>query len=299
MSEKKGASAKSLIVVAVVTVIAVAFSGFAGSGSVPFVGYPAMYLAGWLALVINWVAFLPAAAAQSDKFYDTIGAVTYLSVTAFAIYAAIGYHGDLDTRSIVVAGMVAIWCLRLGTFLYKRIHAAGGADSRFEKIRVNPARFLVAWTLQGLWVILTASAAVAIITSETRAPIGVFFFAGAAIWLLGFVFESVADAQKQSYRTDPANKGKFINVGLWRWCRHPNYFGEITLWFGILVIAVPVLSGLSWLVVISPIFVFLLLTRISGINLQDAQAKERWGDDPDFQAYRKATPALFPKPPSN
>jgi steroid 5-alpha reductase family enzyme len=293
-----GKLAKSLFVVALVTVIAIAFSAFAGSGSVDVFGGSAMYLTGWLALIINWVAFVPSAAAQSDKFYDTIGAVTYLSVTAFAVYASIGYHGDLDLRSMAVAAMVAIWCLRLGTFLYRRIHAAGGADSRFEKIRVNPPRFLVAWTLQALWVILTASAAIAIITSETRAPIGLFFVVGSAIWILGFVFESVADAQKQAYRTDPANKGKFINVGLWRWCRHPNYFGEITLWFGILVIAVPILSGLSWLVVISPIFVFLLLTRISGINLQDAQAKERWGDDPAYQAYRKTTPALFPKPPA-
>ncbi|MEP0391568.1 MAG: DUF1295 domain-containing protein [Erythrobacter sp.] len=293
-----GKSAKSLFVVALVTVIAVAFSGFAGSGSVEVFGRPSMYLAGWLALAINWLAFIPSAAAKSDKFYDTIGAVTYLSVTAFAVYAAIGFHGDLDVRSMVVAGMVAIWCIRLGSFLYTRIHAAGGADSRFEKIRVNPARFLVAWTLQGLWAILTGSAAVAIITSETRAPIGAFFYAGAAIWLLGFVFESVADSQKSAFKKDTSNVGKFINVGLWSWCRHPNYFGEITLWFGILVIAIPVLSGLSWLVVISPVFVFLLLTRISGINLQDAQAKARWGDNTAYQAYRKKTPALFPKPPA-
>lgn len=298
MGEKKGASAKSFIVVAVVTVIALAFAGFAGSGSVEFAGYPSMYLAGWLALVINWLAFIPSAAAQSDKFYDTIGAVTYLSVTVFAVFAAIGYHGDLDFRSMVVAAMVAIWCIRLGTFLYKRIHAAGGADSRFEKIRVNPPRFLVAWTLQALWVIFTASAAVAIITSQTRAPVDIFLIAGAVIWLFGFIFESVADAQKSAFKDNPDNKGKFINVGLWRWCRHPNYFGEITLWFGILVIAVPILSGLSWLVVISPIFVYVLLTRISGINLQDEQAKKRWGDDPDYQEYRKNTPALFPKPPS-
>lgn len=294
-----GKMAKSLGVVIAVTLIALAFSGFASAGSVDVFGSPAMYLTGWLALIINWVAFVPSAIAKSDKFYDTVGAITYLSVTAFAVYAAIAHHGGLDTRSMVVAAMVAIWCIRLGTFLYIRIHAAGGADSRFEKIRVNPARFLVAWTLQALWVILTASAAVAIITSQARAPIDVFFYAGALIWLVGFVFETVADAQKSAFKKDPANKGKFINVGLWRWSRHPNYFGEITLWFGILVIAVPVLSGLSWLVVISPIFVFLLLTRISGINLQEEQAKERWGDDPEYQAYRKATPALFPKPPTS
>lgn len=299
MGQKSGASAKSLIVVVVVTAIALAFSWGAGSGSVPLFGVSAMVVTGLWALGLNWVAFIPSAAAQSDKFYDSVGALTYLTVTAIAIYAALQTHGSLDVRSMVVAGFVVVWCIRLGTFLYARIHAAGGADSRFENIRVNPPRFLVAWTLQALWVIFTASAAVAIITSKTRVDADIFLIVGAAIWLLGFVFESVADAQKSAFKKDPANKGKFINVGLWRWCRHPNYFGEITLWFGILVIAVPVLSGLSWLVVISPIFVFLLLTRISGINLQDEQAKERWGDDPAYQAYRKATPALFPKPPTS
>ncbi|MEO1220557.1 MAG: DUF1295 domain-containing protein [Pseudomonadota bacterium] len=297
MGQKRGASVKSLLVVAFVTVIALAFAGFAGANSVELYGYPAMYLAGWMALLINWLAFVPSAAAKSDRFYDTVGAITYLSVMALSVYAAYSFHGGIDLRAIVVATMVGLWCIRLGAFLYTRIHAAGGADSRFEKIKVNPARFLVAWTLQALWVILTASAAVAIITIKSPVAPDLFLVVGAALWLLGIVWETVADNQKKAFKDDPDNKGKFINVGLWRWSRHPNYFGEITLWFGILVIAIPVLSGLSWLVVISPIFVFLLLTRISGINLQDAQAKERWGDDPDYQEYRKNTPALFPKPP--
>jgi len=291
-----GKSAKSLLVVVIVTIIALVFAHFAGAGSVDLFGASAFFICAVIALLVNWIAFIPSAAAQTDKFYDSIGALTYLSVTATACYAAYSAAGSLDLRAMVVAGMVAIWCIRLGTFLYARIHAAGGNDSRFEKIRVNPPRFLVAWTLQALWVIFTASAALAIITSTVSVPLDVFFWAGAAIWLLGIVFETVADRQKSAFKDDPANTGKFINVGLWAWCRHPNYFGEITLWFGILVIAVPVLSGLSWLVVISPIFVFLLLTRISGINLQDAQAKKRWGDDPDYQAYRKNTPALFPNP---
>lgn len=286
-------SLKSLIVVAVVTVVALTFAGFASAGSVEIAGLPALYACAWLALLINWGAFVPSAIAQSDKFYDTVGALTYLSVLGVAAYAA----WPLDLRGLVVAGMVAIWCIRLGSFLFMRIHAMGGSDSRFEKIKTNPARFLVAWTLQALWVILTASAALAVITATERVEIEVFFWIGAALWVIGFAFETIADAQKRAFKADPANKGKFIDVGLWRWSRHPNYLGEITLWLGILVIAIPVLSGLSWLVVISPIFVFLLLTRISGINLQEAQAKERWGDDPAYQEYRRKTPALFPKPP--
>ena len=288
---------KSIIVFIIVTIIAFAFGIFAGANSVEIWNNSAFFLCVVLAMVINWVAFLPSAAAKSDKFYDTIGAVTYTSVTIFACWAAAQANGSLDTRAMVIAGMVILWCIRLGSFLYMRIHAAGGTDSRFEKIKVNPARFLVAWTLQGLWVVLTASAALAAITTKDPAPIGVFFFVGAAVWVLGIVWETVADIQKSAFKKDPANKGKFINVGLWRWSRHPNYFGEITLWTGILIMALPVLSGLSWLVVISPIIVTLLLTKVRGINLQDAQAKERWGDDPAYQEYRKNTPALIPRPP--
>lgn len=290
-----GKSLKSLAVVAFVTIIALTFAYFAGAGSVELFGFSAMFVCAGIALAVNWLAFIPSAIAQSDKFYDSVGALTYLSVLAVAAASA----WPLDLRGMVVAAMVAIWTIRLGTFLFMRIHAAGGSDSRFEKIKVNPARFLVAWTLQALWVILTASAALAIITSSTRVQLEIFFWIGTAVWIIGFAFEAVADAQKSAFKDDPKNEGKFINVGLWKWSRHPNYFGEITLWTGILIIAVPVLSGLSWLVVISPIFVFLLLTKISGINLQDAQAKERWGDDPAYQQYRKNTPALFPMPPKS
>ena len=288
---------KSIITFLIVTAIAFAFGVGAGWESIKVGTYSAYFLCVVLAMVINWVVFLPSAAAKSDTFYDTTGAITYATVTVVACLISAQHHGDLDLRSLVIAALVIVWCARLGSFLFVRIHAMGGTDSRFEKIKVNPARFLVAWTLQGLWVVLTASAAHVAILAETRAPVGAFFAIGLAVWALGFVWESVADAQKSAFKKDPANTGKFINVGLWKWSRHPNYFGEITLWTGILIMAIPVLSGLSWLVVISPIFVFLLLTRISGVNLQTAQAKQRWGDDPAFQEYLANTPMLIPRPP--
>jgi len=288
---------KSIIVFLIVTAFAFGFGALAGSNSLTIFNYSAFFLCIVIAMVVNWLAFIPAAIAQSDKYYDTTGAITYLTVTAFACWVTYGAFGSLDLRSLVIAGMIAIWCIRLGSFLFMRIHAAGGSDSRFEKIKINPARFLVAWTLQGLWVSLTAAAALVAITASERAPIDMFFWIGAAIWVLGFVWEVIADSQKKAFRGDPANAGKFINVGLWRWSRHPNYFGEITLWTGILIMAVPVLSGWSWLVVISPVFVFLLLTRISGVNLQDGQAKKRWGNDEAYQRYRANTPVLFPRPP--
>lgn len=290
-------AARSLVVVLVASILGLAFAWFAGSGSLPFVGLPAVFVCALIAFGVNWLAFIPAAAFQSDRFYDTTGALTYLSVIAAACFATYELRGALELQPLAVAAMVGVWTIRLGSFLFTRIHAAGGTDVRFEKIKVNPPRFLVAWTLQACWVIFTASAALVIITSPEPRQLDAFFWAGTALWVIGFAFEVIADDQKRRFRADPANHGKFITSGLWAWSQHPNYFGEITLWAGILVIALPQLSGTGWLVVFSPVFVALLLTRVSGINLLDAIAKKRWGDDPAWQAYVARTPVLFPRPP--
>jgi steroid 5-alpha reductase family enzyme len=111
------------------------------------------------------------------------------------------------------------------------------------------------------------------------------------------VIEVVADRQKSVFKTDPANTGRFITGGLWAWSRHPNYFGEITLWVGVAIIALPTLSGWRWLMLISPLFVILLLTRISGIPMLESRAEKRWGADPEFRAYTDSTPALLLRPP--
>lgn len=295
--EKDGVSfrhaPRSLAVVALAATMGLGFAALAGGESARLAGYSAVFVCALVAFAVNWLAFIPAALFKSDRFYDTTGALTYLTVIAAACLAA----WPLDTRAAVVAVMVAIWTVRLGSFLFTRIHASGGTDQRFAKIKINPPRFLVAWTLQAVWVIFTASAALIIITAPDPAPLDGFFWAGALLWVIGFAFEVIADEQKRRFKADPANEGHFITSGLWAWSQHPNYFGEITLWLGILVIALPQLSGWSFLAIISPVFVALLLTKVSGINLLDGIAKRRWGDDPAYQAYRKNTPVLFPRPP--
>lgn len=285
---------RSLLIALFVTVIGLGFAYLAGAGSQWIWGYPALFVCAVVAFAVNWLAFVPSAIAQTDKFYDTIGAVTYISVVSVACLAA----WPLDIRAIVVAAMVTVWTIRLGSFLFTRIHASGGTDERFAKIKVNPPRFLVAWSLQAVWVIFTSCAALTIISSGDSQPLGLYFWAGVAIWVIGFAFEVIADRQKRQFKANEANKGRFIKSGLWAWSQHPNYFGEITLWFGILVMAFPLLSGWSYLVIISPLFVTLLLTKISGINLLDGIAKKRWGDDPAYQTYIRKTPVLFPRPPA-
>jgi steroid 5-alpha reductase family enzyme len=191
---------------------------------------------------------------------------------------------------------VVIWAGRLGFFLFRCILKAG-KDARFDDIKLSFVRFLNTWTLQGLWVTLTLAAALAAITTTNRKEFDLFAIAGALVWVFGFTVETIADAQKGKYFTDQGNKGKFIETGLWAWSRHPNYFGEIMLWVGVAIIAMPVLQGWQWVTLISPVFVTLLLTRISGLPMLEKRADERWGGQKDYEAYKVRTPVLIPWPP--
>ncbi|MGB5576244.1 MAG: DUF1295 domain-containing protein, partial [Woeseiaceae bacterium] len=225
--------------------------------------------------------------------YDLTGGITYITVTVVAVLLS----RDLDLRTTLVAAMVLFWSLRLATFLFRRI-SRDGKDSRFDNIKNRPLRFFMAWTIQGLWVLLTAAAALAIITGGVREPLGAIGIAGIVIWSIGLLIEIIADRQKSRFRDDPDNKGRFINVGLWAWSRHPNYFGEIVLWTGMAIVAMPVLQGWQWATLISPVFVTFLLTRVSGIPLLEEKADERWGGQDDYENYKRNTPVLIPKPPA-
>lgn len=292
-SAPKG-SGKSLMVVAFATLVGLGFAALAGSGGQQAGGFSVFFLCALVAFAVNWLVYVPSSLAQTEKFYDLTGALTYMSVIAVAWLLSDNH----DPRALVVAAMVVIWCSRLGLFLFRRI-SKDGKDSRFDAIKVNPARFLVAWTLQAVWVIFTAAAALAIISATQRVPLDLFFWIGALVWVGGFAIEVIADNQKSRFKADPANKGAFIDSGLWAWSQHPNYFGEIMLWTGITIIALPLLSGWSWLVLASPVFVTLLLTKLSGIPMLDAKARKTWGDDPAWQKYYRETPKLVPLPPKN
>jgi steroid 5-alpha reductase family enzyme len=196
----------------------------------------------------------------------------------------------------VIALLVAVWAMRLGSFLFLRVRH-DGSDGRFDELKYSFPRFLMTWTLQGLWVLLTLAAGLAAMTTTQSVPMGGLAWTGVALWLIGFAIEAAADAQKRAFRRDPANRGRFITSGLWAWSRHPNYFGEITLWFGIALIASETLSGWRWATLISPLFVFVLLNFISGVPLLEARGKKRWGDDPQYRAYRARTPVLMLRPP--
>jgi len=291
MAERSNAQIITAIAIAITIGAIISFAG--SDGGDRFGAIPVFALCGLLAFSINWLAFIPAALKQTEHYYDLVGGITYISVTVVAVLLS----GELDLRSALVAGMVLFWSLRLATFLFHRI-SKSGVDSRFDNIKNRPLRFFMAWTIQGLWVTLTAAAALAIVTGGVREPLGAVGIIGIVVWSIGILIEIVADGQKSAFRKDPANKGKFIKVGLWAWSRHPNYFGEIVLWTGIAIIALPVLQGWQWATLISPVFVAFLLIKVSGIPLLEAKADERWGGQDDYEDYKRKTPVLVLKPPA-
>ena len=189
-----------------------------------------------------------------------------------------------------------MWAARLGSFLFTRVRRAG-RDDRFDAIKPDFGRFLSVWLLQGLWVTLTLGAALAAVTALERPAVGVLTVVGLLVWAAGFAVEVVADAQKSRFRADPAHRDAFISTGLWAWSRHPNYFGEIVLWLGIALAALPALQGWQYATLVSPVFVAILLGRVSGVPLLERKADARWGDRADYRAYRAATPVLVPRPP--
>ncbi len=278
----------------IITIVIGALIAWAGShGGDRFGAIPVFALCGALAFLVNWLAFIPAAIKRTEHFYDLTGGITYITVTVVAVLLS----SPLDLRSMIVAGMVMFWSIRLAGFLFLRISKAG-KDSRFDTMKHKPVRFFLAWTLQGLWVLLTAACALAIIAGGNRVELGVIGYIGIAVWTLGILIEIVADRQKSAFRADPDNKGRFISTGLWAWSRHPNYFGEIVLWIGMAIIAIPVLQGFQWATLISPVFVFFLLTKVSGVPLLEDAADEKWGGQDDYEAYKQNTPVLFMKPPA-
>jgi steroid 5-alpha reductase family enzyme len=280
------------VAIAILTGAGVAFAG--SDGGYQLSGFPLFALCVGLAFAFQWIAFIPAYLRQTEKFYDLTGSITYITVVVVAVLLS----PEIDGRSLLLLGIISIWALRLGTFLFTRIRAAG-EDRRFREIKVSFSRFLLAWTLQGLWVVFSLAAALAAITSTKRVELGAFALVGFFVWLFGFAIEVIADRQKSVFKANPENSDRFINSGLWSWSRHPNYFGEIVLWIGVAIIALPILSGWQWLTLISPVFITLLLTRISGIPMLEERADQKWGGQEDYEAYKANTSILIPLPPSS
>ena len=246
-----------------------------------------------LAFLIQWVAYIPAYIFQTEKFYDLTGSLSYLTVIWFVFFSSNNLSG-LNIQNLIVVTLISIWAIRLGTFLFGRIHK-DGEDKRFRTIKTSASQFFMTWTLQGMWVSICTMCAITAISSSQGIIANALFYLGLAFFIVGFAIEVVSDQQKSAFRALPENKEKFITSGLWSKSQHPNYFGEILLWSAIALLSISSLNGTQYLTLISPIFTYVLLVYISGVRMLDDMGNKKWGHLEEYKEYKRNTPTLFLK----
>jgi steroid 5-alpha reductase family enzyme len=242
-----------------------------------------------ICVAINAAFFAFAATRKSDAVTD----LSYsLSFAIAAIVLALVDHAR-DILRLGAVAMVVLWALRLATYLFTRILTIK-VDHRFDGIRENFPRFARFWILQALSVAIIILPAIAVLANGVP-PVSPLHLVGVLVFAVGILVESIADAQKSAFKRR-GGQG-FIRGGLWAWSRHPNYFGEILLWFGLWIYALPSISGLWHLAVIGPLYIGLLIVFATGIPPLEKSAELRYGKDPEYVAYRNATSVLVPLPP--
>jgi steroid 5-alpha reductase family enzyme len=256
--------------------------------------WPAMLVLAAFAFGIQWLAFIPAYLLQTEKFYDLVGSTSFIALLSMCLLRL----EALSWYQLVLAAMVGIWAIRLGAFLFMRV-TKDGADKRFDHIKPDPWVFFTSWTVQGLWVFLTSAAVTTALLSINYVELNstmnrVLLAFGALLWLGGFIFEVIADTQKRKFKQQANKATPFITSGLWKYSRHPNYFGEIMLWFGAALFAMPALGAWQYVVLISPFFVTFLLVYISGIPILEKNADKRFGELQAYQRYKANTSLLVP-----
>ena len=287
-------TAKDYLNIIIVILFAFLISFFGADNSAKYNGYSILVLCMVASFLIHWIVFLPSYLVKTEKFYDITGTVAYLLLLYISSSLTTFFFNDtLQLRSMVAISLVSIWAIRLGVFLFIRVLRVG-EDRRFREAKLSFSKYLLWWSMSALWVFLTTANALTLIINNTNLFNDLFLYFGIGIWFFGFTFEIIADEQKRRFRADKNNKDNFIATGLWSISRHPNYFGEIILWLGMALIALPTLTGFQYVTLISPVFIYLLLTRISGINLLEERADKKWGELESYKKYKQKTPALIP-----
>jgi steroid 5-alpha reductase family enzyme len=250
----------------------------------------AIVLALAVALGINLVLFLMAYRWQSDKLTDISYALSFLAIDVVGLVTADG----LRAYNCLAFLLVAVWAARIGGFLLIRI-LKFGKDGRFDELRGSFVKFGKFWLGQALtaWVLMLP----VIMVQSRGGELKLLVWAGVAVWLIGLVVEAMADYQKFRFKLAADKPQPWIDSGLWRYSRHPNYFGEITVWAGVYIYCFEALSGWGRLIgLASPLLIAAVLLFVSGVPMLEKSADKRWGKDPKYKAYKRRTRLLLPLP---
>ena len=261
----------------------------------PFFPYPVTILqvTGCIASLIQIVVFIPSYLLKTEKFYDFTGSATYVTCILYSLCTGIYVkNGQADIRSVLSSVAVLIWCLRLGYFLFLRRHNANTVDERFTKFLPYFWRYAIVWNIQGLWVMLGCLPAFILNSTQNNAPFMATDAIGGVLFIGGLGLEALSDHQKKIF--NQTHKGQWIDVGLWRYSRHPNYFFEWTLQLGLFFISVAELGSSQFIAVLSPVFIACLLWFISGVPLLEKRGNAKWGGNPDYIKFRRSVSICVP-----
>jgi len=251
----------------------------------------AIVLSFGVAFAVNGAFFALAAARRTDVVTDLSYSLTFVLLAVILPFTGAG-----KPVQVLASLLVVVWAVRLGGYLFRRILRMK-VDHRFDGIRDEPLRFARFWMLQAITVAVVMLPVSYLLDQDHPRSLGGWGVAGSVVWLVGLVVEAVADAQKSAFRAKEENQRRFITTGAWRYSRHPNYFGEMLVWWGLFVYVVPVLHGPAFAVVIGPVFITLLLLFVSGIPPLERSADEKYGSDPAYREYKRRTSILVPLPP--
>ena len=242
-----------------------------------------------VSLAFNLILFIPAYRFKTDQLTDISYAITFIGLAFF------GFVTNLFTvPSLILYFMILLWAGRLGVYLFGRIRKIG-RDKRFDGMRDKFWLFGRFWLLQGIsvWIILLP---VSLFFNSPPSVLTVLSLPGFLIWLTGLLTETIADMQKYRFISDPSNRGKWIQDGIWKYSRHPNYLGEILVWIGVYFFTLPGLSfSHAWIGLIGPLFITLLLLFVSGIPMLEKSAELKWGEREDYLEYKRRVGILLPK----
>jgi len=199
-------------------------------------------------------------------------------------------------RLIAVNLCVVIWAIRITAYLFSRILHIG-EDKRFDEWRAKPLLFLRFWIFQLVSVFVVSFPYVMLNAKPTQPPLSWQDYLGWSLFVVGFIIETVADQVKFSYRNNAANKGHWCDAGVWSWSRHPNYFGEFLVWWGIWTSCSATWVNGDWASIICPVYLFLIIMLLSGPTRLEKEADKRYWSSDEYQRYKKRTSNLVTLPP--
>ena len=257
----------------------------------PFFPFDIHYLltAAIISLGIQVLFFIFAAALKTDKVTDLSYSLTFVLLAVVLLIGA----GVYQPAQVLVASLILIWGLRLGGYLFVRIVNIK-KDERFDGIRENFIRFAVFWLVQAVTVWAVMLPHVLFLTLSRETPLTAVTWLGAAVWLTGLLIEAVADAQKYRFRKDPSHRDQWIQSGLWRYSRHPNFFGESLCWWGLFIAVVPALRGWQWVSLAGPVFITFILLFATGVPTVEKRSNAKYGSSPEYQRYKDSTSLFIP-----